>query len=393
MNKSRILFLLLSLAVLLPVVSGSLSRAATDQSGDRDSLSKHLSVFSEVLSLIRRAYVEETSIENLLAGALDGATEALDPLATYVPAAEVDSYRLVRQLGRAHSGLTVAKEGGIAFVVAVDEGSPGATAGLQQGDILAKLNDLSTRRMPLWQLQSVLAEEPGTELRLEVLRRGRTLEPTLVLGSYKSRPPYLDEVEGVATLRLARFVTGDLDLLRARLAQLVAEQRGELLIDVRGIAGGEAEAAYSMAGLFVEGSLGELRSREGATIQFESREQPLWRGRTVVLVDGGTQGAAEVFAAVMSQLGGARLVGLRSFGHAGRQRLVPLADGSQLLLTDAFYRGPDGGALDESLVPDVLVTELARRVDEEDLSLEDLILRRGLELLRVPEEEPREEVA
>ena len=51
MNRSRILFFLLSLAVMLPVISGTLSRAATDQPADDDALSKHLSVFSEVMSL------------------------------------------------------------------------------------------------------------------------------------------------------------------------------------------------------------------------------------------------------------------------------------------------------------------------------------------------------
>ena len=96
MNRSRILFFLFSLAVLLPIISGTLSRAATDQPADDDALSKHLSVFSEVMSLIRRAYVEETSIDELLAGALEGATDALDPLSTFVPADSLGAYREVR---------------------------------------------------------------------------------------------------------------------------------------------------------------------------------------------------------------------------------------------------------------------------------------------------------
>ena len=103
MKSTRLVFLLLSIALLLPVISGSLSRAATEDQPAQDSLSKNLSVFSEVLSLIRRAYVEETSMEELLAGALDGSSDALDQMATYVPLSDVERYREVRKIGRQHS--------------------------------------------------------------------------------------------------------------------------------------------------------------------------------------------------------------------------------------------------------------------------------------------------
>ena len=70
-GRARLIFFLLSLAVLLPLASGTLSRlAAQDEDGETDSIYKQLSVFSEVLSLIRRNYVEETPIDGLFAGAL-----------------------------------------------------------------------------------------------------------------------------------------------------------------------------------------------------------------------------------------------------------------------------------------------------------------------------------
>lgn len=393
MTKGRLAFLLLSVVLLLPIISGSLSRAATDEDSDEHSLSKHLSVFSEVLSLIRRAYVEETSMDELLSGALDGTTDALDPMATFVPAPYVDPYREVRRIGPRRSGLTVAKERGIAFVVAVDHNSPGESAGLKQGDILAKINDRSTRRLPLWQLQAMLAEETGTELQLEVIRRGQTQDLTLVLGSYQTLPPELDEKSGLSVLKIARFDQDDLGEMRAALANLVDEGREKLLIDVRGVAGGSAEAAFAMAGLFVGGTLGKLSSRDEATLHFQSQEKPVWHGDTVILIDSGTQGAAEIFATVLRQGIGSQLVGRRSFGHAGRQRLLSLSNGSQLLLTDSFYSGPDGQPIDESLEPDVVVSEFNRRLFEEEITLEELTLERGLELLLTPTTEAVKDVA
>lgn len=392
MNRSRFLFFLLSLAVLLPVISGTLSRASTDQPADDDALSKHLSVFSEVMSLIRRAYVEETSIDELLAGALDGATDALDPLSTFVPADQIDAYERVREIGRSHSGLTVGKERGIAFVIAVDAGSPGQEAGLREGDILAEIDGRSTRGIPLWELQSVLAREPGTELGLEILRRGQAKELTLRLRTYEQAGATLEDHDGLAVLRLGRIEAETVEEVRKALQDLSRWGQDKLLIDLRGLAGGSSEAAYSVAGLFASGELGHLQSGEGAEVRFEGFADQPWTGDAVVLVNAGTQGPAEILAAVLRQRSGAQLVGQRSFGLAGHQRLVPLSDGSGVLLTDAYYTGPDGEPISTSLVPDEVVSERLRPLSEEEGEIEDRTLQRGLELL-AEEEEATEEVA
>jgi carboxyl-terminal processing protease len=328
-------------------------------------------------------------MEELLAGALDGSSDALDQMATYIPLSGVDHYREVRQIGSQHSGLTVAKDRGIAFVVAVEPASPGSEAGLERGDILAKVDDVSTRRMPLWRLQSALAGEPGTELLLEVLRRGQTLDLTLTLGTYETQPPSMEIIQGQRVLRLTRFEQANVEVLKGMLAELVAEDIGKLLIDVRGLAGGDAGVAYSMAGLFVDGSLGELQSRDEATIHFQGQEAPIWQGETVILIDTGTQGAGEIFATVMRQLGDSQLVGRASFGLAGRQRMISLSDGSQVLLTDAFYSGPDGEPINQSLVPDVRVVDFNQQVAGDEGETEDLTLEKGLELLQGSAEDVR----
>lgn len=381
MTRSRLLFLLLSLAVVLPVLTVTLSRAATDASDTEDSLSKNLSIFSEVLSLIRRAYVEETSMDDLLVGALEGSTDALDPMATFVPRDSVGDYEEATRIGRRHSGLLVGKDRGIAFALAVDEGSPAEKAGLERGDILAKIDGASTRRMPLWRLQTILTGGPGTVLELEVLRRGQTRDLTLTLGSYEPRRAEMEDVDGFDLLHLPRFETEDLPTVRTLLDDLSRRGRSQLLIDVRGVAGGSSEDAYALAGLFVRGELGTLdrRGSDYESVQFQSMEVPAWEGELVVLVDNGTQGPAEIFATILRQSAGARLVGLRTFGHAGRQRSIPLSDGSLVRMADAFYTGPDGEPIVSSLVPDEAVNVFERTEDD---SAADPILERALEVLR-----------
>lgn len=380
-GRARLVFFLLSLAVLLPLASGTLSRlAAQDGDGENDSIYKQLSVFSEVLSLIRRNYVEETPLDGLFAGALEGTMDALDPLATYVPSDSVERYRAARDVGSRHSGLLLARQRGFTYVLAVEPGSPAEKAGLRGGDVLAEVDGRSTRQLPLWEIESVLAGDPGTTLSLGLLRRGQTLDVELGLSTFERRGSTLEMREEVPIITVRRFD----DKLPAELTAHLEEipDAGSLLIDLRGAAGGSSEIAYRAAALLASGRLGLLADRSGVIREFTNDDEPRWSGRIVLLTNRSSQGAAEVFAAILAQLAGAELVGERTFGHAGRRTVIELSNGAEVHFTDAFYAGPDGERIDSSLVPELLVTEASRRLSESDVPFDQLMLDRALERLR-----------
>ena len=390
MDKSRLGFLILSLACLAPFLTGALTLADTE---DEDSLFKSLSVFTEVLGLVQRVYVEETSLDALLEGALDGAADALDPLATFVPPGGVDEFSRAARIGSSRSGLTLAKERGIAFVATVGDGSPAAGAGLQAGDVLTEVDGLSSRRTPLWRLRGILAGEPGEQVRLQVLRQGRPEEIVLVLAEYAQPLPSLDAGFEVPVLKVSRFDDRSLAEVRRLLGELASASAPRLVLDLRGAPPVEGGGGYRLAGLFVEGEMGRLASRGRALETFAADAVPVWKGELVVLVDRGTLGPAEVAAAVLQQLAGARLVGEPTFGHSGRQSLVDLDGGGRLLLTDAFYTGPDGEPLDTRLEPDVMVRDTSRRFGEQDVPLSELILRRGIDVLVGEDDDSVQDVA
>ncbi len=392
MTRGRILFFLLSLTLVVPLLSTGLRRAVAE-GGSEDSLYKQLSVFSEVLHLIRRAYVDEVSPEKLLAAALDGAADALDPLSTFVPAESLPSYAAARAVGSSHSGLTVIKQRGIAVVVAVAHGSPGERVGVEGRDALVEIDGVSTRRMPLWEIQSVLAGEPGTSVAIEVLRRGQAHEMELELAAYERSPVTLAEHDGASVLRIydcAPSTVGEAEKALADLAQAGTER---LLVDLRGVAGGDPSLAYGLGGLFASGPLGSLRDRSGEIESFAGTGPPVWHGAMVVLIDRGTMGCAEVLATVLKQSGDAHLAGLPSRGHAGRMEMLTLSSGAGLLTTDAFYTGEDGAPLARALEPDTRAGDGARGFGSGDQPETDLILERGLELLRSFEPEQQRRAA
>jgi carboxyl-terminal processing protease len=393
MTRGRLLFASVSILCVIAIASGTFARAVAREEASDDSLYKSLSVFSEVLNLIRRTYVDETSVDQLFSGALDGTTDALDSMSTFVPGDHVEKYRRTLEIGTSHSGVSVVKDRGIAYVLAVAPGSPGEASELERGDALAQIAGRPTRNMPLWELQTILAGEPGTELVLEVVRRGQSEERTLTLGAFEPQPPSLERRDELPVVQLARLEDKTVAELRSLLEEIAEARDEHLLLDLRGVAGGSSEAAYQAADLFVSGQLGALQRRSETLETFTGEQAPVWQGRLVVLIDRATQGAGEILAAVLQQAAAADLVGERTFGHAGRQSAVSLSTGGELFLTDAFYTGPDNEPLNSSLVPEVAVTEGNRNLSEADVPLRELILRRGLERLREEEEPELEQVA
>ncbi|HEY0515417.1 MAG TPA: S41 family peptidase [Thermoanaerobaculia bacterium] len=383
MNRSRIFFFFLSAIVVFPLLAATLVRAADKgqvKPGD-DSFYKYLAVFSETLGLVRQAYVDEPDMNTLMSAALDGTTDALDPFSLYVPPSALSSFTQASTVGQRYSGLTLLKERGIAFVVAVEKGSPGAEAKIKPGDIVAKINGRSTRLMPLWEMQEALADKPGSKVAMEVIRLGDPVQISFDLKPFDAPPVSLEETEGLPLLHIPSFDKETAAAVRDTLARNAGKIKDKLLIDLRGVSSGSPEAAYATAKLFTSGDLGALKRRAEELQSFRADDKPVWQGKLVILVDRGTLGASEVFATVLRQKQKADLVGERTFGHAGRQGSAELSSGGRLLFTEAFYTGPDKKPLNEALKPDLLVDERSRTYLEKDTPIDELILRHGIRRL------------
>lgn len=390
--KYQLAFLALSILVVSTLAIGTVRASTPSQDEVDDSPYKYLSVFMEVLNLTTKAYVDQPKTENLMAGAFEGSIDALDPFSLYIPAEAVAGYLKNREVGTLHTGMLLLKERGVAFVVAVAPGSPAAKAGLEPGDILSDIGGKKTRETPLYDLLTQLGEKAGTKLRCERLRFGEKAVIELELGDYPPPAVEIKAARGVAVLRPGAFHAGTVADVQRSLESLALPSStlpdltvaGKLILDLRAIAGGDERVAFQVAGLLTQGELGGLYRRKEKVETYQSDAAPRWQGQVVILVDRGTQGAAEVLATVLRQRLGAKVVGERSFGHAGLTELIPMSDGARLQLTTAFFAGPDGKLITEGLEADERVARTFPTTPAEGETPElpkDEGLERALDLL------------
>ena len=85
MSKNRTLGLVASIALVSVLFVVLPSIGAEEKKDGKDGLYRPLGLFTEVLSLVRSQYVEPDEVKPLMNGAFAVMTEAMDPLAEYIP--------------------------------------------------------------------------------------------------------------------------------------------------------------------------------------------------------------------------------------------------------------------------------------------------------------------
>lgn len=162
-------------------------------------------------------------------------------------------------------------------------------------------------------------------------------------------------------MRVAAFTPGVSLHLHTQIANLTKQGATQLVIDLRGTSEGSYEEGVKAARLFVPAG-DVITSLEGKgqtpVVQRTIKGDGAITVPVVLLSTTGTSGAAEVFAAALIDNKRATLVGERTIGRAGLQKLVKLPDGSALWMTWARYMSPSGTAIHGTgLTPSVEVEE------------------------------------
>jgi carboxyl-terminal processing protease len=406
MNRAaRIGIVVVSVVIFCYAGLGHVLGRATD-----DKAYKSLTVYGEVLQKIQQDYVDDPNMHTVTAGSLHGLLESLDPQSSYLTPREYDEYKKkLQNSGTGETGLTLSKRYGYVIVLSVLPDSPGTKAGVRSGDIFESIGGFTTRDMSVGQALNLLSGQPGTGIRVAVIRRGKATpdEVDLVREKLATSKIIVQKADSdILVLRLPSLDAGRADEVRNRL--LEAEKQGvrKVIVDLRECGRGPVSEAISLARLFVpSGTLTTLRGQTVSAQVFSAEpKQVVWRNTLSVLIDATTSGAAEVFASAIVANHRGDVVGERTFGLASEQKLITMDDGAALILTVANYYNPGGKSiLEEGITP----TEIVRAVPEDSdsgdddaapapetqkepglgprpLSPEDPIFHRALDLLNPP---------
>jgi carboxyl-terminal processing protease len=394
-NKFSVFIVFLAgvvVSALAGVVGGTVgSFAATDY--------EDLSLFTSVLTHVRRHYVEPVEEKALLKGAVNGMLQQLDPHSSYL---DNDAYEemQVDTKGEFYGlGIEITKRrDGYIEVVSPIDGTPAAEVGIRARDQIVAICPTevpddwtedchSTKGMTLFKAVRLMRGEKGTEITIDIYRKGFN-EPqpfTIVRDVVKVVSVSGRLLEpGYGYVRLRAFQERTIQDLEKALKKLHEEAGGPLdglVIDMRDNPGGLLDQAVKVADLWLDDGLvvytqGRVESqRQDFRAHREGTESSY---PITILVNEGTASASEIVAGALQDQHRALVIGVKTFGKGSVQTVFPLEGGRALRLTTALYYTPAGRSIQEvGITPDIVVQAQAangeadtagpQRIREKDL--------------------------
>jgi carboxyl-terminal processing protease len=339
--------------------------ASLDESSEGEEAYEQIRLFTKALLLIRHDYVDETKIgySNLMSAAISGMLQSLDPYSQYM---EPSDYRDLKEgtLGQFGGiGIQVGMKDNIVTVIAPMEDTPAFRAGILSRDKIVEINDERTDKFSLPDAVHKLRGDPGTPVKLKVLREKEIKDFTLIREIIQVTSIKGTRIleNGIGYIRITEFSEPTARALRDAIAKLTAQNMQALVLDLRNNPGGLLTSAIQVSDLFLEkGTLiVSTRGRSG-----KPRQAPAFAGiephytdfPMVVLINGGSASAAEIVAGALHDNNRAVLVGETTFGKGSVQNVLQIENGAALRLTTARYYTPSGRSIHEKgIEPDIVV--------------------------------------
>jgi carboxyl-terminal processing protease len=323
-----------------------------------------LELFTNILSIVKKNYVEDVETKNLVNGAVNGMLNSLDPHSAYLTPDLYKDLQMDTQGRFGGLGIEITIKGGILTVVSPIEDTPAFKAGIKPGDMIFKIEDEFTKDMTLVDAVKKMRGLKGTKINISIKREGvpELIDYSLVRDTIRVQSVRNRILEtGYGYIRLAQFQErSDRDVQKA-LENLAAEKGGlkGLVLDLRNNPGGLLTQAVRVSDLFLDSGLivyteGRIESQKQ---KYFSQKNGSWLDfPIVVLVNGGSASASEIVAGALQDHKRAIVVGTKTFGKGSVQTILPLDDNSALRLTTARYFTPKGRSIQATgIVPDIVV--------------------------------------
>ena len=333
---------------------------------------ENLDLFGDIFERIRSSYVEEIDEEKLIESAISGMLSSLDPHSSYMAPEDFSTMQVQTRGEFGGLGIEVTQENGFIKVVSPIDDTPAANAGIEAGDFITKVDGESTLGKTLDEAVDKMRGPVGSEIIITVVREGvdepfdvSIIRDTIEIKAVKAR------TEGkTIVLRVSSFTSKTYPNLKDSLEKEIKAAGGlenvnGVVVDLRNNPGGLLNQAIRVSDAFLEsGEIVSTRGRAaGDAERYNATPGDLTNGKpVVVLINGGSASASEIFAGALQDHHRAIIVGTKSFGKGSVQTIIPLSsDGAAMRLTTARYYTPSGRSIQSlGVSPDILVKQRVR---------------------------------
>lgn len=331
----------------------------------------------EVRTRLSEEYYEPVDDETLVLGAIRGMMDSLnDPYTFYYTTEEMQE--ATESSEGVYHGIGVlvqiSDKGGL-LVARVYENSPAADAGLQAGDLIVAVEDTpitGENAQSMNQAVQLIQGEDGTTVRMTIRRGNEELKIEAVRAEVNVSYVQYEILNGnIGYINISQFTGDDVEGFKEAKSAFEAAGVEGVIIDLRNNPGGLLDHVVEIADMVLpEGLIVYTEDREGRRVEHFS-DAEYWDVPMVVMVNGMSASASELFSAAVQDYDRATIVGTTTYGKGIVQTMITFAeDGAGMQYTVSSYYSPLGRSIHKTGVEPDVVVELSETYDRSILELD-----------------------
>jgi carboxyl-terminal processing protease len=335
---------------------------------------KSLKLFTEVIDIVEKNYVEDVKTQALIQEAINGMIRSLDPHSAFLTPDQYKELQVDTSGQFGGLGIVITLQNDQLTVVSPIEDTPAFKAGIKAGDKILKIDGQPTKGIAITDAVKKMRGPENTKVILSIMRKDFTQPKDFVItrATIKIKSVKQQVFDGnIGYIRLSNFQESTTDELKKALQEIngKAKPLKGLILDVRNNPGGLLEQAVKVSDAFIKsGSIvstkGRVKTVDATFVARDDGNEPTCP--MVVIVNEGTASASEIISGALQDNSRAIILGTKTFGKGSVQTVIPLEDGSAIKLSTAKYFTPKGRSIQaEGIVPDIVV-EFVKMPEEEE---------------------------
>lgn len=343
-----------------------------------------------VMKILNAYYLDELDEDTLIDGMLTGLLSSVDD--PYTGYYDNESYATLMESSEGvyyGIGAVVSQNvnTGEVYVVNPYSDCPAYEAGMKPGDIIYKIKDVEVTGMDLNEVVAMIRGELGSTVDITVLHEDDKELTTLTVERRKIEVHTIEYEmleNDIGYIQVSEFDEVTTEQFKKGMDSLKDQGMKKVIVDLRDNPGGSLTTVLDMLDTVLpKGVYTYLVDKYGSRQNYSGKINALYDCPMVVLVNGNSASASELFTGAVHDYDRATIVGTTTFGKGIVQQVFPLGDGSGMKLTMAKYYTPNGVCIHKTgIEPDYVVEldkgEYASSVKHED----DEQLQKALELLK-----------
>ena len=356
-NKKFSTIEVIFLVVITCLVSLYFGTKITYKESNKDGF---LSEIEKVYKEITANYYTDINKDDLLSGAINGMTSALDKYSTLIDSSSNENFYLTLEGSYSGVGIEISSDNDKnIFIIGVLSNSPAEKAGLKAGDIIKKIDNIDLSNKDYKYVSEYIRKNYNkTDYKIEILRDGETLnfnlkKDTVMIKSVSSKIIEKEDKK-IGYIYISIFSNTTVSQFKKELDNLQKNGISSLIIDVRENSGGHLTTAVVI--------LSELLSSENVIYQIEKNSKKSkfyslgkknFEYPIAIIQNGDSASASEMLAISLKENLNAIIIGETSYGKGTVQELNYLSNGDTYKYTTKKWLSPKGKWIEgKGIVPD-----------------------------------------